>query len=126
MIEVSKKWFTSNRYPVRFVDDNYIFILVQHASVEMFGQHVGVNVLKLLTESFQLCGPSLQWGQLRFCCPCLRLLLLDLPGQIYRPQPWFLPPVSVWSVFGGLTPARGRSCPRTRLAACPCFNPTAE
>lgn len=50
---------TSDRNSIRFVDDNHIVILVQHASVEVLGHHVGVDVLKLRTESFKIHNPPL-------------------------------------------------------------------
>lgn len=38
-------WFTCHRDTVGFVDNHYILVLVQHASVEVFGEHVGVHIL---------------------------------------------------------------------------------
>lgn len=122
---VSSCWFTSDRNTIRFVDDNYVFILVQHASVEVFGQHVRVNVLKLHAESFQLRHPFLLNGHRRLCRLCLRPLLLDLPCQVDRSQSGFLSRLGARSVFsgGGLTPAERRCCHRTPAAVCPCFDP---
>lgn len=38
-------WFTCHRDAVGFVDHHYILVLVQHASVEVFSEHVGVHIL---------------------------------------------------------------------------------
>lgn len=121
--------FTFNGNTIGLVNDDYILILVQNTFVEMFSQDVRMNVLKLLTEPFQLRCPSLQLGQLRFCCPRLHLLPLDLPSEIYRPQSRFLRRVCArifLGFLGGLTTARGRSCTLTRPEARPCSYLTAE
>lgn len=108
---------------MRFIDDNYVFILVQHAPVEVFGQHVRVNILKLLTEPFQLHHPPLFVGQRGLHMTRLLLVLLHLLGQVDGSQPVFLSCVGAWSVFSssGVSPATGLCCLRTT-----CFNPGEE
>lgn len=109
---------TSDRDTVGLIDDHQVFVLVQHAFVEVFGQHVGVNSLQLLTELLQLRHTPLLRGHRGLLSLGLGPLLPDLPGQINGSQPGFLSRVGAWCVFGGggLTPDPGRCCLRTPTA----------
>lgn len=111
-----------------FINDNYVVVLVQHASVQVFGQHVRVNMLQLQTEPFQLHHPPLRSGHRGLRSLWLCLLLPDLLGQVDRSQPGFPFCVGAWSVFsvGGLAPDGGRCCLRTPLAVCQWFDPRGE
>lgn len=75
---------TSHRDTVRFVDNHYIFVLVQHPFVEVFCQDVGVNALKLLTVSLYLSQSLLLLGYRSFNNSLLLLILADLFGQVSR------------------------------------------
>lgn len=118
-------WFTSDRNTIGLINDHHIFILVQHASVEVFGQHVRMDLLQLQTEPFQLRHPLLLSGHRRLRRRWPLPLLLNLPGQIDGSQPGLLSRVGARSLFGcgGLTPAEGRCCPRSPPAVCPLCDP---
>lgn len=120
--------FTSNWDTMGFINNDHVLVPVQHASVEVFGQHVRMNFLQLQTEPFQLHHPPLLPGHCGLGSMGLRLLLSDFLGKVDRSQPGFLSRVGAWSVFrgGGLAPAAGRCFLRTPAAVCPWFDPRQE
>ncbi|MEQ2194792.1 hypothetical protein XENOCAPTIV_003123 [Xenoophorus captivus] len=96
--------------------------------MQMFGQHVWMDILQLHTEPFQLHHSLLQAGRRRLCLlrlsPSLRLLLSDLSGQVNGSQPWFLTGVRDRRVLRrwALTPAEEPRCVQEPAADSPRFN----
>lgn len=102
-----------------FADDHHVLIRVQDASAELLGQDVGMDVLELLTEPFQLRHPPRTSGRRGPRPPRLCLLLSDFVSQVDRSEPRFVPGVWRWSAAGrgALTPGESVSALRTTEAA---------